>query len=125
MIQRFAAADDGSVEHAMQIGNGRAFLKLLSGELDEAITTLRGVLPLGPRCKDPMIALSTVNLLAWSESYAAKYEEAIATADELIARAELSALGFASDHGSLGMARALVGLRRFAEAKRFRDLSNR
>jgi len=117
LLNRFAAADDGSVEHAIQIGNGRSLLKLLTCELDEAITAVKEVQPLGPRCKDPMITLSCINQLAWSETYAARYEDALATATEVIAQAELAALGFVLDHGLLAKARALVGLRRFAEAK--------
>jgi len=117
LLERFTAANDGSVEHALQIGIGNSLARLLSCELDEAISALTEVLALAPRCGDPMIALSCMNQLAWSEAYAANYQEAITTASDVVAQAEIAGLGFASDHGLLAMARALVGLRRFAEAK--------
>ena len=100
-LKRFARADDGSVDHTVQVAHGGFMLSLARGDVDAALEYVERAVALRTLCADPLVSLSAINQLAWVFVYTAQYAEAALTADQVIAEGEASGLEFALNHGLL------------------------
>jgi DNA-binding NarL/FixJ family response regulator len=117
-LKRFAAAGDGTAEHDVRLAHGRMLVALEKGDAYEAHFWARGAISLVPSSSDLFANLSALNQHTGVLAYLGRYEEAVCAADQFIAGSEGSGVGFALSHALLAKARALIGLRRFAEAHR-------
>jgi LuxR family maltose regulon positive regulatory protein len=115
-LGRFAAASDGTGEHALRLAHGRMLLELAKGDARRALGFAREAVALVRLSSDPLANLAAFNQLAAMLAYVGRYDEALRAADRLIAAVEDSGTDFALSHGLLAKARALIGLRRFADA---------
>jgi DNA-binding CsgD family transcriptional regulator/tetratricopeptide (TPR) repeat protein len=122
-LERFAQANDGTIEHQSRLAHGRVLFALANGDIHEAIEGAEKAASLvaEENC-DPFARLAALNQLPWMLGYAARYDEAERAASRVIADAEAEGIDFALNDGLLAKARALVGMRRFADA---RDVLNR
>jgi ATP/maltotriose-dependent transcriptional regulator MalT len=116
-LDRFAAANDGTVEHAMRLAHGRMLVALARGDARHALDCAKEAAALEPLSTDPFASLAVLNQLTGALAYVALYSESLRAADHFIAATEESGIDFALNHALLAKARALVGLRRFAEAR--------
>ena len=116
-LERFADAGDETVAHELRLALGRLLVGFITGGVDDSLHEVETVRALIPLCGDPLVRFAALNQIAWALGTAARYEEAIAAGDHLVAEAEASGIDFAVNHGLLGKASSLVGLRRFAEAQ--------
>lgn len=116
-VRRFAAANDGSPEHELRVANGRTLMDFAKGDVYQALGWAQQAVALVPSSSDPLANLAALNHLAGMLACAARYDEALRTADRFVGYVEASGIDFALSHGLLAKIRALTGLRRFAEAR--------
>ena len=116
-LGRFAAASDGTGEHAVRLAHGRMLLELSKGDVRRALECAQEAVAFVRLSADPLANLAAFNQLASMLAYVARYEEALHAADRFMAAVEDSGSDFALSHGLLSRARALIGLRRFADAR--------
>ncbi|HVM56353.1 MAG TPA: LuxR C-terminal-related transcriptional regulator [Gaiellaceae bacterium] len=120
-VKRFAAASDGTAHHQSRLVHARALRAMRNGNIPEAIESTAQGLALLPLGSDPFASLALLTQRAWALGYAARYTEALDAGSEALAEAEAQEIGFAITVSLLTQARALVGLRRFAHARRALD----
>jgi LuxR family transcriptional regulator, maltose regulon positive regulatory protein len=116
-LEKFREADDGSIDHELRCVHGQVLIALFRGVIDNAVELLERARPLWSRASDPLVRLASLNQYAWALGSLARYGEALTIAEELIDEAAGWGLDFAANHGSVARARALIGLRRFADAQ--------
>jgi len=117
-FKRFAATSDGSAQHQSRLAHARVLQGLRIGDIPYAIDAATQGTALLPPGSDPFARLAVLTQRAWVLGYAARYSEAAETGNQAIAEAESQEIGFALTVALLTRARALVGLRRFADARR-------
>ncbi len=117
-LKRFAAASDGTAEHDVRLALGRLLVALQKGDAYEAHAWAREAISLVPSSSDPFANLSVLNQHSGVLAYLGRYEEAACAADQFIADSEGSGVDFSLSHALLAKTRALIGLRRFADAGR-------
>ena len=116
-LSRFAAASDGTGGHAVRLAHGRMLVELSKGDARRALDCAQEAAALMRLSADPLANLAAFNQLASMLAYVARYQEALHVADRFLAAVEDSGSDFALSHGLLSKARALIGLRRFADAR--------
>ena len=116
-LARFAAASDGTGEHAVRLAHGRMLLELSRGDARRALECAQQAVAFVRLSADPLANLAAFNQLASMLAYAARYDEALHAAERFMAAVEDSGSDFALSHCLLSKARALIGLRRFADAR--------
>jgi ATP/maltotriose-dependent transcriptional regulator MalT len=114
-LQRFAALDDGSAEHHIRLAHGNMLLAFERGSAYQACDWAREAVSLVPLSSDLFANLAALNQYAGVLAYVGRYDEALLAADRFITSAENSGVDFALNHALLAKARALIGLRRFAD----------
>jgi len=117
-VARFAEASDGTMEHESRLAHCKILLGITRGNVHEAIEGTEESIALQPPGSDPFARLASLTQRAWMLAYAARYDEAERAAAVALAEAEAHEAGFAVTAILLARARALVGLRRFADARR-------
>ena len=115
-LHRFAAASDGTGEHEMRLAHGRMLVELAKGDARRALDHAEEAAALVPLSSDSFANLAALNQVAGMLAIAARYDESLHAAERLIAAVEGSGIDFALSHALLAKARALIGLRRFADA---------
>lgn len=116
-LEKFRTADDGSIDHELRFVHGQVLIALFSGATTDAVELLERAKPLLSRAADPLVRLASLNQHAWALGSLARYGDALTVATELVDEATGWGLDFAANHGLLAKARALIGLRRFAQAQ--------
>jgi len=116
-LNRFADANDGTVLHQSRVAHGRVLLGLVNGNVYEAVESAQEAGGLMAQDCNPYARLSLLNQSAWILGYAGRYDEGYEAANRVVAAAEAGGIDFALNHGLLAKARALVGMRRFADAR--------
>ncbi|MGZ6564470.1 MAG: LuxR C-terminal-related transcriptional regulator [Solirubrobacteraceae bacterium] len=119
VLQRFADASDLSREHELRLLHGRMLVALAKGDLRRALDFTQAAVALVPASTDPFVNLAVLNQHTGVLAYAARYDEALRVADRFVEHIEASGNDFALSHGLLAKVRALIGLRRFADAREF------
>jgi tetratricopeptide (TPR) repeat protein len=116
-LHRFAAVTDGFREHELRLAHGRTLVDFARGDVHRALAWSEQAVALVPSSSDPFANLAALNHHAGILAFVARYDEALRAADRFIACVETSGIDFALSHGLLAKVRALIGLRRFADAR--------
>ena len=94
-----------------------AFVAIRSGHVFDAVRELETASELSSRGADPFVRTSVLHQLAYARAVTGTYELAVETNEQLIREATEVGLEFVIDHGLLGQAGALIGMRKLAQAK--------
>ncbi len=116
-LSRLQAMPEPGPTHASRVHTARAFLMCRSGNVRDALTQLELARELTTKANDPFVRTNVLHQLSYIYSLAAKYEDALRLAEELIVEAHATGLDFVVDYGLLQQARASVGMRRFGQAR--------
>jgi len=117
-LRRFSDASDGTTNHQSRLAHIGILLGLVKGDIVSAVHCAEESIALLPPGSDPFARLHGLAQHAWMLGHAARYDEADHAAILALREAEAHEIGFALSSILLGRARALVGLRRFADARR-------
>jgi len=116
-MRRFAEANDGTAQHQSRVALGRTLVGLRRWNIPLALDGVdEGIALLAPG-SDPLARLAALTQRAWLLGYSGRYDEAVRAAAVATAEAEAQGVEFALRVSLLSAARALVGSRRFAEAR--------
>lgn len=117
-LEDFRAAARGGLKHSLMIAAGELSAALIEGGLLAALENGRDIVLLTRRDVDPIAQTGFLSSYAYALALNSRYEEALECLDSLIRCAESNAIEFAVPYAQLQRAKALVGLRRFAQAGR-------
>ena len=117
-LKRLVDASDGTAQHESRLAHGRILLGITRGDIGLALEGADESTALLPPGSDPFARLAVLTQRAWLLGYAGRYDEAERAGARVITEAETQEIGFALNAGLLARARGLVGLRRFADARR-------
>jgi DNA-binding NarL/FixJ family response regulator len=105
----------GDPRERVRASGHRVFLQLRLGSIDlEEADAIRSLIPL---THDPIVVSSFLSAYAWALGLSARYDDALAAGEELIAVAERYRLGFALPYGMYASALACMGLRHWRRAE--------
>jgi ATP/maltotriose-dependent transcriptional regulator MalT len=121
LLKRLEATPDKSRAHELRIVQSRVLFAFSQRDVTTALAASRAAQPLLVHPVEPLARLASMNLHAWALLYAGQYADALEAADQACSESEECGVEFAVKHGLLAKASALVGLRRFATAKRIVD----
>jgi len=118
LTEELLQVEDERHEHVLRVASAELYRGFLEGQLRERVEAAEGRVALVDTCSDPYASNSFLNALAYALAATGKYREAIALAEKQLAIATEFGLSFATPYGEIHRARALIGLREFAEARR-------
>ena len=114
-------AGTGSIDDLLRLHNGRLYLGIRYGPLEEPIAHARPMTTLVRDAQDPIVQISFWHILAAALRLAARYSEAQDAVAEGLKESRSYALDFAQPHMLVTQAGAAIGVRRFAEATAILD----
>jgi ATP/maltotriose-dependent transcriptional regulator MalT len=106
-----------AIDDQLRLANGRLLLAALRGGLNDALLEARQLAPLASRADDPLVQSSFLNSYASASILGAYYEDADQITDEELSHAEKYRLSFVIPHAFVYKALAMVGTRRFKQAR--------
>ncbi len=115
-LDRLEATAGEGTAHNLRLAQGRLLSAVANRDVAAALHASKSAHALLSLPADPLTRLASLNQRAWTLAWAARYEEAIETADRALAEAEEYSIDFVVCHALLAKANALVGLRKFAGA---------
>ena len=114
----FQQLADGSYESQLRLACGHLILAQRAGDFDEALAEAHMTLGLTGRGADPYVESAFLSVYSDTLCIRARYAEALQVARSATTLATHFGLGYAQRHVLPHEIRALIGLRRFAEAER-------
>jgi ATP/maltotriose-dependent transcriptional regulator MalT len=117
-LEDFRAAARGSIKQSLMISAGELGLAQLEGGFEAAFDDARAVLDLARNGADPIAHTGVLSPYSSILVKAARYEEALNSAEELRSVAESYGVEFPIRYAQIYSASARIGLRRFAVAAR-------
>jgi ATP/maltotriose-dependent transcriptional regulator MalT len=118
LLEDFQRKATASYECELRIAEAHILLGLTEGQLDERMNLAELSMSVFDNASDPYGKTSLLNIYANALSAQGRYEEALNTTTREMALAEEFGLEFVRLYALINKARALTGLRRFAESKR-------
>lgn len=118
LLNEFSAAGVGPFERELRVAEAHIHLGLVEGRLDERMNLAELNMSVFDSANDAYAKSSLMNIYANALSAQGRYDEALSAADREFTLAEEYGLEFVRRYALINKARSLVGLRRFAEAKR-------
>lgn len=118
LLERFEDLSVGAYDQELRIAEAHIHLGLVEGPLDERMSLAEINMSVFESASDPYAKSSLLNIYANALSAQGRYSDALKAADREFVLAEEYGLDFVHLYVLINKARALTGLRRFAEAKR-------
>lgn len=118
LLERFEDLSVGAYDQELRIAEAHVHLGLVEGPLDERMSLAELNMSVFESATDPYAKSSLLNIYSNALSAQGRYADALKAADREFMLAEEYGLDFVHLYALINKARALTGLRRFAEAKR-------
>jgi DNA-binding CsgD family transcriptional regulator len=118
LFRDFEARSPPNLERSVRSMNARILLAAIDGRLGETVEDAAPMLELLKTSDDPILCTAFLNGYSTALSILGRYHDALTAAEDEMAIADQYELEFVRRHATLNRARALIGLRRIAQADR-------
>ena len=117
IFQRLQDAKESGPTHAFRLLTARGLLLCQAGHVHQALRELDLAKELMSKVRDPFARTNLLHHRSYALMLAARYEDALESADAAIAEGREAGLEFVIDHGLIRRTGASIGMRRLGQAR--------
>ncbi len=117
ILQKLRNTESTNPSHPLRLLTATGVVLCDEGRVSEGCDALELAVASISQAHDPFARTNSLQYLAYAYLLAARYTESLAVTKRLMAEGHDTGLGFVMDHGLLRRAGALIGIRRFGDAK--------
>jgi DNA-binding CsgD family transcriptional regulator len=117
ILQSLREAKSQNPSHSLRLLTATGVALCDDGRVTDACEALELAVASVSQAHDPLARTNALHYLAYAYLLAARYDESLEATKRQIAEGRETGLGFVIDHGLLRQAGALIGMRRFGDAR--------